>query len=39
MIAFFALNWIPIWVPITLGVITALMIAKFGTSSVQPQGS
>lgn len=36
---FYFIGWIPLWVIIILGVITAFLIAKFIVSSISPQGS
>jgi hypothetical protein len=39
ILAFTGIGWIPIWVGIILVVLTALLIAKFVSNSVMPQGS
>lgn len=37
LIAFFFIGWLPIWVALVLGVIAALLIAKFISDSIMPQ--
>jgi hypothetical protein len=37
LITFFFIGWLPIWVALVLGVLAALLIAKFISDSIMPQ--
>jgi len=37
LITFFFIGWLPIWVALVLGVIAALLVAKFISDSIMPQ--
>lgn len=39
ILMFYFIGWIPVWVIIILGVISAFLIAKFIVSAISPQGS
>lgn len=35
--AFYFINWLPFWIPLVLGTIAALLIAKFVADAIMPQ--
>ena len=39
LVMFFFVGWLPVWIPIIMGVIAAFMVAKFIVSAASPQGS